>query len=262
MNLIRTLLAVVSFSVLLIACASPTGLAVGASDESTPTNTNSVSTQIIANEISEISSNALIMEQNQEVIVDSLTQIMNIQDARDKEMKAFIESVESTTKIGDPSNPSRDAGSLTFDSALPTKVEFLEELIVGQIADSALVTDDFLAEIGKVETDFSEVVTEMGALRAESEKAIRISEDSNKEIESINSRLTDLTNDTATSSSVKDLQASNADLVNQINKLNATNEKLDDQINELILENRNLSEKISDFIDHFNLRNKGNEFQN
>ena len=284
MNLIRTLLAVVSFSVLLIACASPTGLAVGAdSGENTPNNSNnSVATQIIANEISDLSSNANIMEQNQEVIVDSLTQIASIQSDQENMMEQFqqqLAELSSVDQLGnfyipnDISGPGPTAGVAPYDLDIPplildefvgglgeldTKMEFLEELVVGQIADSASDTNDALSEITKVEQEISNALeSEIKALREENEKAnekaLKISEDSNKEIDTeikiINRKITDLSKDT-----------SNVDLFKELNDLKAQLETKNDQIANLELENKKLSERLSDFIFHYNSSNQMNKF--
>ena len=275
MNLIRTLLAVVSFSVLLIACASPTGLAVGAdSGENTPNNSNnSVATQIIANEISDLSSNANIMEQNQEVIVDSLTQIASIQSDQENMMEQFQQQLAELSSVDQQGNyiPNGISGSGPIDfpplilGELDTKMEFLEELVVGQIADSALYTNDALSEITKVEQEISNALeSEIKALREENEKAnekaLKISEDSNKEIELISIKLKDLTNDTATSSSMKGLQNTDIDLLNQINDLRFQLALKTDQIVSLELENKKLSDKLSSFIHHYNVANQHNRF--
>lgn len=277
MNLIRTLLAVVSFSVLLIACASPTGLAVGAdSGENTPNNSNnSVATQIIANEISDLSSNANIMEQNQEVIVDSLTQIASIQSDQENMMEQFqqqLAELSSVDQLGnfyipnDISGPGPTAGVAPYDLDFPplilgeldTKMEFLEELVVGQIADSASDTNDALSEITKVEQEISNALeSEIKALREENEKAnekaLKISEDSNKEIDTeiqiINRKIIDLSKDT-----------SNVDLFKELNDLKAQLETKNDQIANLELENEKLSERLSDFIFHYNSSNQMNKF--
>ena len=268
MNLIRTLLAVVSFSVLLIACASPTGLAVGAdSGENTPNNSNnSVATQIIANEISDLSSNANIMEQNQEVIVDSLTQIASIQSDQENMMEQFQQQLAELSSVDQQGNyiPNGISGSGPIDfpplilGELDTKMEFLEELVVGQIADSALYTNDALSEITKVEQEISNALeSEIKALREENEKAnekaLKISEDSNKEIDteikSINRKIIDLSKDT-----------SNVDLFKELNDLKAQLETKNDQIANLELENKKLSERLSDFIFHYNSSNQMNKF--
>ncbi len=298
MNLIRTLLAVVSFSVLLIACASPTGLAVGAdSGENTPINSNnSVSTQIIANEISDLSSNANIMEQNQEVIVDSLTQMASIQANQENMMEQFQQELEQlyTSSSNDFFRPGAYAGiavdnngafyvpndisgpgptasmesfaSLTppldidFESIkeLDTKMEFIEQLVVGQIADSALDNNDVLSEITKFEQEIqAKYGSEFESLREENEKAnekaLKISEDSNKEIDTkieiINNQITALSKDT-----------SNVDLFKELNDLKAQLETKNDQIANLELENKKLSERLSDFIFHYNSSNQMNKF--
>lgn len=295
MNLIRTLLAVVSFSVLLIACASPTGLAVGAdSGESTPMNSNnSVSTQIIANEISDLSSNANIMEQNQEVIVDSLTEMASIQTRTRNQMEQFQQKLDELYGGGSanpPGAPAAGFGAATtpinganvskstarigdfiaeipkdidFEviSELDTKMEFIEQLVVGQIADSALDKNYSLGEISKVENEISDIEnafeSEIKELREENEKAnekaLKISEDSNKEIDTkieiINNQITALSKDT-----------SNVDLFKELNDLKAQLETKNDQIANLELENKKLSERLSDFIFHYNSSNQMNKF--
>ncbi|MFL2803502.1 MAG: hypothetical protein ACJ0BB_01145 [Dehalococcoidia bacterium] len=289
MNLIRTLLAVVSFSVLLIACASPTGLAVGAdSGENTPINSNnSVSTQIIANEISDLSSNANIMEQNQEVIVDSLTQMASIQSNQENMMEQFQQQLDELFGGGSanpPGAPAAGFGAATtpinganvskstasssrsivevpkdidFEvlSELDTKMEFIEQLVVGQIADSALDTNDALSEITKVEKEISNVLEiEIKALRDENEKAnekaLKISEDSNKEIDTeieiINTKIIDLTNETV----------KNSDLSAKIYILEMENQAKTNEIFELEKELEILNKRISDFINHYNSANQ------
>ncbi len=261
MNLIRTLLAVVSFSVLLIACASPTGLAVGAdSGENTPNNSNnSVATQIIANEISDLSSNANVMEQNQEVIVDSLTQIATIQSEQEDMMEQMQDRLAALYGVEKNMLEMRVNNTEGIDlpeefTTLDTKMEFLEELVVGQIADSALVTNEALSEITKVEQDITNALeSEIKSIRDESEKAnekaLKISEESNKEIEIINRKIIDLSNDT-----------SNVDLFKEINDLKIQIEIKNDQIANLELENKKLSEKLSDFIFHYNSSNQMNKY--
>lgn len=263
MKLIINLLAVVSFSVLLIACMSPTGLATGTSDDNSAENTDSVTTQIIANEISNLSSNANVMEQNQEVIVDSLTQIATIQSEQEDMMEqmqdrlAALYGVETNMLEMRVNNPEGINLPEEFTS-LDTKMEFLEELVVGQIADSALVTNEALSEITKVEQEISNTLeNELKAIRDESEKAnektlekaLKISEDSNKEIEIMNRKIIDLSNDT-----------SNVDLFKEINDLKIQIEIKNDQIANLELENKKLSEKLSDFIFHYNSSNQMNKY--
>ena len=259
MKLIINLLAVVSFSVLLIACMSPTGLATGTSDDNSAENTDSVTTQIIANEISDLSSNANVMEQNQEVIVDSLTQIATIQSEQEDMMEqmqdrlAALYGVETNMLEMRVNNPEGINLPEEFTN-LDTKMEFLEELVVGQIADSALVTNEALSEITKVEQEISNTLeNELKAIRDESkkanEKALKISEDSNKEIEIMNRKIIDLSNDT-----------SNVDLFKEINDLKIQIEIKNDQIANLELENKKLSEKLSDFIFHYNSSNQMNKY--
>ena len=259
MKLIINLLAVVSFSVLLIACMSPTGLATGTSDDNSSANTDNVATQIIANEISDLSSNANVMEQNQEVIVDSLTQIATIQSEQEDMMEqmqdrlAALYGVETNMLEMRVNNPEGINLPEEFTN-LDTKMEFLEELVVGQIADSALVTNEALSEITKVEQEISNTLeNEIKAIRDESEKAnekaLKISEDSNKEIEIMNRKIIDLSNDT-----------SNVDLFKEINDLKIQIEIKNDQIANLELENKKLSEKLSDFIFHYNTSNQMNKY--
>ena len=259
MKLIINLLAVVSFSVLLIACMSPTGLATGTSDDNSSANTDNVATQIIANEISDLSSNANVMEQNQEVIVDSLTQIATIQSAQEDMMEqmqdrlAALYGVETNMLEMRVNNPEGINLPEEFTN-LDTKMEFLEELVVGQIADSALVTNEALSEITKVEQEISNTLeNEIKAIRDESEKAnekaLKISEDSNKEIEIMNRKIIDLSNDT-----------SNVDLFKEINDLKIQIEIKNDQIANLELENKKLSERLSDFIFHYNTSNQMNKY--
>ena len=259
MKLIINLLAVVSFSVLLIACMSPTGLATGTSDDNSSANTDNVATQIIANEISDLSSNANVMEQNQEVIVDSLTQIATIQSEQEDMMEqmqdrlAALYGVETNMLEMRVNNPEGINLPEEFTN-LDTKMEFLEELVVGQIADSALVTNEALSEITKVEQEISNTLeNELKAIRDESEKAnekaLKISEDSNKEIEIMNRKIIDLSNDT-----------SNVDLFKEINDLKIQIEIKNDQIANLELENKKLSEKLSDFIFHYNSSNQMNKY--
>ena len=259
MKLIINLLAVVSFSVLLIACMSPTGLATGTSDDNSSANTDNVATQIIANEISDLSSNANVMEQNQEVIVDSLTQIATIQSEQEDMMEqmqdrlAALYGVETNMLEMRVNNP--EGINLPEElTNLDTKMEFLEELVVGQIADSALVTNEALSEITKVEQEISNTLeNEIKAIRDESEKAnekaLKISEDSNKEIEIMNRKIIDLSNDT-----------SNVDLFKEINDLKIQIEIKNDQIANLELENKKLSERLSDFIFHYNTSNQMNKY--
>ena len=133
-------------------------------------------------------------------------------------------------------------------------MEFLEELVVGQIADSALVTNEALSEITKVEQDITNALeSEIKSIRDESEKAnekaLKISEESNKEIEIINRKIIDLSNDT-----------SNVDLFKEINDLKIQIEIKNDQIANLELENKKLSEKLSDFIFHYNSSNQMNKY--
>ena len=259
MKLIINLLAVVSFSVLLIACMSPTGLATGTSDDNSSANTDNVATQIIANEISDLSSNANVMEQNQEVIVDSLTQIATIQSEQEDMMEqmqdrlAALYGVETNMLEMRVNNPEGINLPEEFTN-LDTKMEFLEELVVGQIADSALVTNEALSEITKVEQEISNTLeNELKAIRDESEKAnekaLKISEESNKEIEIMNRKIIDLSNDT-----------SNVDLFKEINDLKIQIEIKNDQIANLELENKKLSEKLSDFIFHYNSSNQMNKY--
>ena len=263
MKLIINLLAVVSFSVLLIACMSPTGLATGTSGDNSSANTDNVATQIIANEISDLSSNANVMEQNQEVIVDSLTQIATIQSEQEDMMEqmqdrlAALYGVETNMLEMRVNNPEGINLPEEFTN-LDTKMEFLEELVVGQIADSALVTNEALSEITKVEQEISNTLeNELKAIRDESEKAnektlekaLKISEDSNKEIEIMNRKIIDLSNDT-----------SNVDLFKEINDLKIQIEIKNDQIANLELENKKLSERISDFIFHYNSSNQMNKY--
>ena len=259
MKLLINLLAVVSFSVLLIACMSPTGLATGTSDDNSSANTDNVATQIIANEISDLSSNANVMEQNQEVIVDSLTQIATIQSEQEDMMEqmqdrlAALYGVETNMIEMRVNNPEGINLPEEFTN-LDTKMEFLEELVVGQIADSALVTNEALSEITKVEQEISNTLeNELKAIRDESEKAnekaLKISEDSNKEIEIMNRKIIDLSNDT-----------SNVDLFKEINDLKIQIEIKNDQIANLELENKKLSEKLSDFIFHYNSSNQMNKY--
>ena len=259
MKLIINLLAVVSFSVLLIACMSPTGLATGTSDDNSSANTDNVATQIIANEISDLSSNANVMEQNQEVIVDSLTQIATIQSEQEDMMEqmqdrlAALYGVETNMLEMRVNNPEGINLPEEFTN-LDTKMEFLEELVVGQIADSALVTNEALSEITKVEQEISNTLeNEIKAIRDESEKAnekaLKISEDSNKEIEIMNRKIIDLSNDT-----------SNVDLFKEINDLKIQIEIKNDQIANLELENKKLSERLSDFIFHYNTSNQMNKY--
>ena len=259
MKLIINLLAVVSFSVLLTACMSPTGLATGTSDDNSSANTDNVATQIIANEISDLSSNANVMEQNQEVIVDSLTQIATIQSEQEDMMEqmqdrlAALYGVETNMIEMRVNNPEGINLPEEFTN-LDTKMEFLEELVVGQIADSALVTNEALSEITKVEQEISNTLeNELKAIRDESEKAnekaLKISEDSNKEIEIMNRKIIDLSNDT-----------SNVDLFKEINDLKIQIEIKNDQIANLELENKKLSEKLSDFIFHYNSSNQMNKY--
>ena len=259
MKLIINLLAVVSFSVLLIACMSPTGLATGTSGDNSSANTDNVATQIIANEISDLSSNANVMEQNQEVIVDSLTQIATIQSEQEDMMEqmqdrlAALYGVETNMLEMRVNNPEGINLPEEFTN-LDTKMEFLEELVVGQIADSALVTNEALSEITKVEQEISNTLeNEIKAIRDESEKAnekaLKISEDSNKEIEIMNRKIIDLSNDT-----------SNVDLFKEINDLKIQIEIKNDQIANLELENKKLSERLSDFIFHYNTSNQMNKY--
>ena len=259
MKLIINLLAVVSFSVLLIACMSPTGLATGTSDDNSSANTDNVATQIIANEISDLSSNANVMEQNQEVIVDSLTQIATIQSEQEDMMEqmqdrlAALYGVETNMLEMRVNNPEGINLPEEFTN-LDTKMEFLEELVVGQIADSALVTNEALSEITKVEQEISNTLeNEIKAIRDESEKAnekaLKISEDSNKEIEIMNRKIIDLSNDT-----------SNVDLFKEINDLKIQIEIKNDQIANLELENKKLSERLSGFIFHYNTSNQMNKY--
>ena len=259
MKLIINLLAVVSFSVLLIACMSPTGLATGTSDDNSSANTDNVATQIIANEISDLSSNANVMEQNQEVIVDSLTQIATIQSEQEDMMEQIqdrlsaLYGVETNMLDMRVNNPEGINLPEEFTN-LDTKMEFLEELVVGQIADSALVTNEALSEITKVEQEISNTLeNEIKAIRDESEKAnekaLKISEDSNKEIEIMNRKIIDLSNDT-----------SNVDLFKEINDLKIQIEIKNDQIANLELENKKLSERLSDFIFHYNTSNQMNKY--
>ena len=260
MKLIINLLAVVSFSVLLIACMSPTGLATGTSDDNSSANTDSVATQIIANEISDLSSNANVMEQNQEVIVDSLTQIATIQSEQEDMMEqmqdrlAALYGVETNMLEMRVNNPEGINLPEEFTN-LDTKMEFLEELVVGQIADSALVTNEALSEITKVEQDITNTLeSEIKAIRDESEKAnekaLKISEESNKEIEIINRKIIDLSNET-----------SNIDLYKEINDLKNQIEIKNDQIDNLELENKKLSDKLSGFISHYNSSNQVNQYK-
>ena len=238
---------------------SPTGLATGTSDDNSAENTDSVTTQIIANEISDLSSNANVMEQNQEVIVDSLTQIATIQSEQEDMMEqmqdrlAALYGVETNMLEMRVNNPEGINLPEEFTN-LDTKMEFLEELVVGQIADSALVTNEALSEITKVEQEISNTLeNELKAIRDESkkanEKALKISEDSNKEIEIMNRKIIDLSNDT-----------SNVDLFKEINDLKIQIEIKNDQIANLELENKKLSEKLSDFIFHYNSSNQMNKY--
>ncbi|MBG54202.1 MAG: hypothetical protein CL795_00085 [Chloroflexi bacterium] len=259
MKLIINLLAVVSFSVLLIACMSPTGLATGTSDDNSSTNTDSVATQIIANEISDLSSNANVLEQNQEVIVDSLTQIATIQSEQEDMMEQMEDRLAALYGVEKNMLEMRVNNTEGIDlpeefTTLDTKMEFLEELVVGQIADSALVTNEALSEITKVEQDITNALeSEIKSIRDESEKAnekaLKISEESNKEIEIINRKIIDLSNDT-----------SNVDLFKEINDLKIQIEIKNDQIANLELENKKLSEKLSDFIFHYNTSNQMNKY--
>ena len=270
MKLIINLLAVVSFSVLLIACMSPTGLATGTSDDNSSANTDSVATQIIANEISDLSSNANVLEQNQEVIVDSLTQIATIQSEQEDMMEQMEDRLAALYGVEKNMLEMKVNNTEGIDipeefTSLDTKMEFLEELVVGQIADSALDTNEALSEITKVEQEISNVLeSEIKSLREENEKAtekaLKISEESNKEIESINRKIIDLTNETVTDDSKKSLQKADTELLNQIKDLKFQIELKSDQIVELQLENDRLSLKIENFIRHFNLSNQANPF--
>mgnify|MGYP001293677650 FL=1 len=263
MKLIINLLAVVSFSVLLIACMSPTGLATGASDDNSSANSDSVATQIIANEISDLSSNANVMEQNQEVIVDSLTQIATIQSEQENMMEQMQDRLSELYGVEKNMLDMRVSNAQAIDipeefTNLDTKMEFLEELVVGQIADSALVTNEALSEITKVEQEISNTLeNEIKEIRDETEKAnektlekaLKISEESNQEIEIINRKIIDLSNDT-----------SNVELFKEINDLKIQIEIKNDQIANLELENKKLSEKLSDFIFHYNTSNQMNKY--
>ena len=85
------------------------------------------------------------------------------------------------------------------------------------------------------------------------DNALKISEDSNKEIDTeikiINRKITDLSKDT-----------SNVDLFKELNDLKAQLETKNDQIANLELENKKLSERLSDFIFHYNSSNQMNKF--
>ena len=203
------------------------------------------------------------MEQNQEVIVDSLTQIATIQSEQEDMMEqmqdrlAALYGVETNMLEMRVNNPEGINLPEEFTN-LDTKMEFLEELVVGQIADSALVTNEALSEITKVEQEISNTLeNEIKAIRDESEKAnektlekaLKISEDSNKEIEIMNRKIIDLSNDT-----------SNVDLFKEINDLKIQIEIKNDQIANLELENKKLSERLSDFIFHYNTSNQMNKY--